>query len=177
MLRSAGVAAFLILQVSPALAQRANENAVTSANDAFGNSVGSERIGLYNVSDVRGFNPIQAGNIRIEGLSVTEHGGFTGRIITGSTIRVGLTAQSYPFPAPTGIADYSLRTAGDDLVVSPVVYFGPVRSTAIDVDAQIPIIKGKLSLATGFTARFDEAFIGDTAKIGAIGGVLRWRPS
>src|SRR5687767_9536653 len=99
MLRSAGVVAVIMLQVSPALAQRANENAVTSADDAFGNSVGNERIGLYNAGDVRGFSPIQAGNIRIEGLSVTEHGGFTGRILSGSTIRVGLTAQSYPFPA------------------------------------------------------------------------------
>lgn len=177
MLRSAGVVAVFMLQVSPALAQRSNENAVTSANDAFGNSVGNERTGLYNANDVRGFSPIQAGNIRLDGLSVTEHGGFTPRIIAGSTIRVGLTAQSYPFPAPTGIADFSLRTAGDDLVISPVLYFGPVRSTAIDVDAHIPIVEGKLSLAAGLTARFDEAFIGDNQKVGQIGGVLRWRPT
>ena len=104
LLIGAGVAA-LLANSGEALAQRANENAVTAADDAFGTSVGNERVGLYNVGDVRGFSPITAGNIRVEGLSVTEHGGFTQRVVSGSTIRVGLTAQSSPFPAPTGIAD------------------------------------------------------------------------
>jgi iron complex outermembrane receptor protein len=106
MLRPVSAAAILLASATPVLAQRTDENAVKAADDAFGTSVGNERIGLYNAGDVRGFNPITAGNIRIEGLSVTEHGGFTQRVVSGSTIRVGLTAQSYPFPAPTGIADY-----------------------------------------------------------------------
>ena len=96
-----------------------DENAVEAADDAFGTSVGNEKIGLYNADNVRGFSPITAGNIRIEGLSVTEHGGFTQRVVSGSTIRVGLTAQGYPFPAPTGIADYSLRSSGNEAVVQP----------------------------------------------------------
>lgn len=177
MLRFASFTAILLASATPALAQRAGENAVTSANDAFGNSVGNERVGLYTSGDVRGFSPVQAGNIRLDGLSVTEHGGFTSRVLAGSTIRVGLTAQSYPFPAPTGIADFALRSAGDDLVISPVLYFGPVRTAGIDVDAQIPIVENKLSLAAGVTARFDEAFIGDNQKNVQLGGVLRWRPS
>jgi iron complex outermembrane recepter protein len=94
MLRSVSVTAILLASATPALAQRAGENVVTAASDAFGTSVGNEKIGLYNVADVRGFSPITAGNVRIEGLSVTEHGGFTSRVVSGSTIRVGLTAQS-----------------------------------------------------------------------------------
>ena len=177
MLRSVSFAAILLVPATPAYGQRTNENAVTAADDAFGTSVGSERIGLYNVGDVRGFSPITAGNIRIEGLAVTEHGGFTSRVVSGSTIRVGLTAQGYPFPAPTGIADYSLRNSGNDLIVSPVLYLGPNGTVTLDVDAQIPIVRDRLSAAAGFTYREEENFIGEDGRILQAGGVLRWRPS
>jgi iron complex outermembrane recepter protein len=177
MLRSVSLTALLLASATPALGQRANENAVRAADDAFGTSVGNERIGLYNVVDVRGFNPITAGNIRIEGLSVTEHGGFTNRVVSGSTIRVGLTAQSYPFLAPTGIADFSLRSSGNEAVLSPVLYRGPNRTAALDVDAQLPIVRDRLSVAAGFSYRYEEAFPGEDSKSLQAGGVLRWRPS
>ena len=51
-----------------AVAQRVNENPVTAAEDAFGTTVGSQTIGLYDAQDVRGFSPSHAGNLRIEGL-------------------------------------------------------------------------------------------------------------
>src|SRR5678816_1367396 len=83
---------------APAVAQRTNENAVTAADDAFGTSVGNESIGLYSTDEVRGFSPAAAGNIRIDGLYM---GGIVignQRIQSGSNIRVGLSAQGYPFP-------------------------------------------------------------------------------
>ena len=177
MLRFVSFTAILLASAAPAWAQRSNENAVRSADDAFGTSVGNQQIGLYNVVDVRGFSPITAGNIRIEGLSVTEHGGFTSRVVRGSTIRVGLTAQSYPFPAPTGIADYSLRSSGDEAVLSPVLYLGPNRTSGLDVDAQIPIVRDRLSVAAGFSYRYEENFPGEDSRQLHGGGVLRWRPS
>lgn len=197
MLRSASVTAILIASATPAFGQsaeenattasddsvaeeqigRANENAVKAADDAFGTSVGSERVGLYNAGDVRGFSPVAAGNIRVEGLSITQHGGFTSRIISGSTIRVGLTAQGYPFPAPTGIADFSLRSPGNDAVLSPVLYLGPYGTKALDLDAQLPILRDRLSVAGGVAYRYEENFPGEDGQILAGGGVLRWRPS
>lgn len=182
MLRSVSVAAIAIACAAPAAAQRADENATRAAGDAFGTSVGKETIGLYSADNVRGFSPITAGNIRIEGLSVTEHGGFTQRVVSGSTIRVGLTAQSYPFPAPTGIADYSLRSSGNEAILSPAVYLGPNRGVALDVDAQLPIVRDRLSVAAGFSYRFEENFPGEDGEPGEdghqlqAGGVLRWRP-
>src|SRR3546814_8839604 len=47
---------------------RSAENAVRQAEDAFGFSVGRESLGLYSSSNVRGFSPLDAGNVRIEGL-------------------------------------------------------------------------------------------------------------
>ena len=169
--------ALLLASAAPAMAQRADENAVRAAGDAFGSSVGNQQIGLYNAGDVRGFSPITAGNIRIEGLSVTEHGGFSQRIVAGSTIRVGLTAQSYPFLAPTGIADFSLRKSGNDAILSPVFYYGPYDTAGLDLDAQIPVVRDKLSLSAGVSYRYDESFPGEDVKSAGVGGVLRWRPS
>jgi iron complex outermembrane receptor protein len=177
MLRSVSIAALIIASATPAVAQRTGENAVKAADDAFGTSVGNERVGLYNVGDVRGFSPITAGNIRLEGLSVIEHGGFTTRVVSSSTIRVGLTAQGYPFPAPTGIADYSLRNSGNEAILSPNVYVGPYGSAGIEVDAQIPILRDRLSVAAGVGYRYEENFPGETGRIWQGGGVLRWRPT
>jgi iron complex outermembrane receptor protein len=183
MLRPVSVTALLLASATPALAQRTDENAVKSADDAFGTSVGKETIGLYNANDVRGFSPITAGNIRVEGLSVTEHGGFTQRVVKGSTIKVGLSAQSYPFPAPTGIADYSLRSSGNEAVLSPVLSLGPYGGKALDIDAQIPIVRDRLSLAAGISYRFEENFAGAEGLPGEDahqlqgGGVLQWRPA
>jgi iron complex outermembrane receptor protein len=175
--RSVIVTAILLASAAPAVAQRADENAIKAADDAFGTSVGSEKIGLYGANDVRGFSPITAGNIRIEGLSVTEHGGFTNRVVSSSTIRVGLTAQGYPFPAPTGIADYSLRNSGNEAVLSPAVTLGPYGTAALEVDAQIPILRDRLSLAAGVSYRYEENFPGEDGRSLQGGGVLRWRPS
>ena len=160
-----------------AVAQRADENAVKAADDAFGTSVGNEKIGLYNAGDVRGFSPITAGNIRIEGLAVTEHGGFINRMVSSSTIRVGLTAQGYPFPAPTGIADYALRNSGNETVLSPMVYFGPNGTAGLEIDAQLPMVQDRLSLAAGASYRYEENFPGEDGTILMAGGVLRWRPT
>ena len=174
--RSLSLSAALLATAAPAIAQRADENVVRAAGDAFGASVGNEKIGLYSAGDVRSFSPTTAGNIRIEGLSVTEHGGFTSRIAGGSTIRVGLTAQGYPFPAPTGIADYALRSSGNDAVLSSVLVLGPNGTAALDLDAQLPIVRDRLSVAAGVSHRYEENFPGENGRILQAGGVLRWRP-
>lgn len=57
-----------LVSAAPASPRRASENVVTEAEDAFGFSVGRESIGLYSSSNVRGFSPLAAGNVRIEGL-------------------------------------------------------------------------------------------------------------
>ena len=100
----------------PALAQRAAENAIASADDAFGSTVGTEKSGIYNDMEVRGFNPVRAGNLRIEGVYFDEQGGLTGRDRAGSRVRVGIAALDYPFPAPSGIVDYQLRPSGELLL-------------------------------------------------------------
>ena len=94
------------------LAQRASENAVTAAEDAFGLAVGRESIGLYTPDNVRGFSAIDAGNMRLDGLYFDQVWGPSPRVQQSSTVRVGIAAQGFPFPAPTGVVDYALRRPG-----------------------------------------------------------------
>ncbi|HET9398188.1 MAG TPA: hypothetical protein VFO45_05155, partial [Sphingomicrobium sp.] len=160
---------------TPAAAQRTGENAVTAADDAFGTSVGNETIGLYNSSEVRGFSPGAAGNIRIDGLYM---GGIVignQRIQAGSNVRVGLTAQGYPFPAPTGIVELSLRPAGPDPALSGVLYAGQTQA-GIDLDGQYPLSE-TLSVAGGISFnRYIDFPGGDYGDYIDLGIAPAWRP-
>ena len=160
---------------APALAQRTNENAVTSADDAFGTSVGNETIGLYGIGEVRGFNPGAAGNIRLDGLYM---GGIVignPRLQAGSNVRVGLTAQGYAFPAPTGIVELSLRPAGNEPALSGVAYAGQTQ-LGLDLDGQLPLT-GTLSLAGGISFnRYRDFPGGDVGDYFDFGIAPAWRP-
>lgn len=160
-----------------ALAQRAGENAVTEAQDAFGTTVGNESIGLYSAGDVRGFSPTEAGNLRIEGLYFDRQGDTTNRIISGTTVRVGISAQSYPFPAPTGIADSRLRMPGDRPVVSALATYGYYNEVSLETDAQFPLVAEKLSMGAGVGAIFERGAAGTPSFVWNIGGIFRWRPN
>jgi iron complex outermembrane receptor protein len=175
MLRSVSVTAILLASAAPALAQRANENAVASAQDAFGTSVGSERVGLYFPQSARGFSPVQAGNVRINGMYFDYQTDLNQRLISGSNVRVGLTAQGYPFPAPTGVADFSLRLPESETVASTVVGIGPFGGPRVEVDAQLPISE-TLGVAAGVGVNGEKQYYGGQRRLLTAAAVARWRP-
>jgi len=166
----------------PASAQRAGDNALTAAQDAFGTTVGNESIGLYTTGSARGFSPVQAGNVRLEGLYFYQGStpgstnGLDSHLSRGSTVRVGLTAQSYPFPAPTGIADYRLRLPGDKTIVSVVANYGPYETYKADVDAEVPVIPGKLGVVLGVGGGYDSYTWGGDTTSWSAAGLVHWRP-
>lgn len=162
---------------TPAEAQRTEDNAVTAAEDAFGTSIGNETIGLYSASQVRGFSPVAAGNVRIEGVYLDRQAPVAMRLVEGSTIRVGLTAQGYPFPAPTGIVDYRLRKVGDRPLVSVVAGSFAYGAPSIEVDAQLPIAGKRLGVAFGASYTHEEYYDGADAGYFRAAIVPRWRPS
>jgi iron complex outermembrane receptor protein len=83
-------AIFATFQVTAARAQHASDNPVNSADDAFGLTLGLESVGLYNPGSVRGFSPISAGNVRIDGRYFDLQGAPSNRVVEGSTIHVGV---------------------------------------------------------------------------------------
>jgi iron complex outermembrane receptor protein len=145
LLASAALLAFAL----PAYAQRVDENAATDAEDAFGSNIGGEGLGIYTPSDVRGFSPTDAGNVRIEGLYIDRQTELTSRLIAGNRIRIGPTALGYAFPAPSGIADYRFRAAQDDAVLSVAVKGDSFGGWLAEADALLPIAGRTLGLAAG----------------------------
>ncbi len=103
MIRPVCAASLFALSASTAAAQqppaqpitaagnRAGENAVRQAGDAFGTVIGQEEVGLYDDSDVRGFSPRVAGNVRIAGLYFDPVFFPSDRISGSTVIRVGPT--------------------------------------------------------------------------------------
>jgi iron complex outermembrane recepter protein len=158
--------------------QRAQDNAVTVADDAFGTAIGLQNVGLYSATDARGFNPQQAGNLRIEGLYFDQQTWVTSPcMVRETTMRIGIAAQAYSFPSPTGIADLSLRTPGDQWAFSGLASLGPFNGRTIQLEEQIPIIPKTLSadLCGGYYRNFnpDQNRQDGTADFGT---TLRWRP-
>jgi iron complex outermembrane receptor protein len=149
---------------------------VASAQDAFGTSVGNERVGLYSPGSARGFSPVQAGNLRINGMYFDIQGDLNERLISGSNVRVGLTAQSYPFPAPSGVADYALRMPGAEAVASTVIGIGPFGGPRVEVDAQLPV-SDRLSLAGGIGWNDAENAYGGDQSVFTVATLARWRPT
>lgn len=145
------------MQPDLARAQRANENVVTNADDAYGAQLGSETIGLYSAESVRGFSALDAGNVRVEGLYVDRQANFTSHLTSSTSIRVGASAQGYRLPAPTGIVDVALRKAGDETVISPSVGYGPYGGWYAEFDSQLRLTP-QLGIAAG-AGLYNDAFV------------------
>ena len=160
-------------------AQRANENAVTAASDAFGTAVGTQSIGLYSPTNARGFNPTQAENIRIEGLYFDQQTTSSDPyLFSGTNMRVGIAAQSYAFPSPSGIADLSLRIPGDSPGASVVLQRGPLSEWSAEIDARYPLRPHSLSVGVNVAAARDFDYnYALTSTRRAISVLARWRPT
>jgi iron complex outermembrane receptor protein len=160
-----------------ATGNRTTENVVRQAGDAFGTSIGRETIGLYGASEVRGFSPIAAGNVRIDGLYFDPVWLPNSRIRQASTIRVGLTALGSPFPAPTGLVDYTFRRPGAEAAGSALVNVDAWGSTSLEADAAIPLVKDRFSLGVG-GGIFNESYLNGTRAAYAQAAVIgRWTPA
>jgi iron complex outermembrane receptor protein len=160
-------------------AQRANENAVTAASDAFGTAVGTQTIGLYSPTNARGFSPAQAENIRIEGLYFDQQTTSSDPyLFSGTDMRVGIAAQAYAFPSPSGIADLRLRIPGDTAGASVVLVRGPLSEWSAEIDARYPLAARSLSVGLNVAAARDFDYnyaLSSTRR--AISLLLRWRPT
>jgi len=155
---------------------RASENAVRRAGDAFGTSIGRETIGLYSAGSVRGFSANAAGNARINGLYYDPVWTPPPRIRSSTDIRVGLSAQGFAFPAPTGVVDYALRTPGREPVLTGFTSLDTYGSAALEADAVLPL--GPTLSVGGGVGLYRNAFYNGTAGKQHVEGVTaRWEPA
>lgn len=160
----------------PALAQRTDDNVIASAEDAFGSNDGGEALGLYGPFDVRGFSPIEAGNVRLEGLYFDRQAELSPRLVEGNRIRVGLTAIGYGLPAPSGVVDYRLRTPEGPPGASAVVQTNSFGGRLTEVDIRMPLFS-RLHLGAGFSVSHSEYASGNNAEVFNAAAIAAWRPT
>lgn len=158
-------------------AQRTGDNATRQAGDAFGTRVGDEQIGIYNSNDVRGFSAVEAGNTRIEGLYFQQQAEPNERLVASSTMRVGISAQGYAFPAPTGIVDYGLRLPGARSLASLVLRYGPYGSKAGQLDLSLALDGERLGLQAGAGYSADRQPYGGTGRVLSLALAGVWKPA
>jgi iron complex outermembrane recepter protein len=162
--------------ITPAYAQRADDNAIADAEDAFGSNDGGEDLGLYGPFDVRGFSPIDAGNVRVEGVFIDRQADLNPRLVEGNRIRVGPSAATYSFPAPSGIVDYRLRTPGNEARFSVVAQANSFGGALIEIDAALPI-SDTFSVGAGISQTHAEYASGNNADINHVAVIAHWRPA
>lgn len=166
------------LAAATAWAQRADLNAVTAAEDAFGTTTGNQSIGLYSLSDARGFNPQQAGNLRLEGLYYNQTAPYINQcLVRDTSMRVGIAAQSVSFPAPTGVADLHLYVPDGETRLSAVANAGAFSESGALLEAETGLGAG---LSTRGCVGYNRNFFADEARESqnvSASAILRWHPS
>lgn len=170
------LALILLVSSAPVWAQRTTNNAVTAADDAFGRAVGSEKIGIYSSEDVRGFNPVEAGNVRIEGLYFDQQAMPSNRVVDSSAIRVGYAARGYPFPAPTGIVDLKLEKFEGKVIGSIESEIDEQGNFGGSVQAKLTLAGEKLGLSLGQGFRIARIPFGRFGNFNTQALALSWYP-
>jgi iron complex outermembrane receptor protein len=172
-----GARILVALAPAPLSAQeRTADNAVTQAEDAFGFSVGRESVGIYSATNTRGFSPTAAGNIRLDGLYFDPQVALTSAISNSSSIRVGLTAQGYPFAAPSGVVDYQLNRPAFKSVASVITNADSFGTLGIEVDGSAAL-GHHLALGYGFSGAHNEFSDGTHDWEQSESLIGRWQPA
>ena len=143
------VTAILLVPATPALAQRADANVVTQAEDAFGLSLSGQSVGLYNSHNIRNSDPVQLGNLRLDGLYFDRQGGFTTQLIGSTAVRIGSTIIELPFPAPAGIVDFRIRDVPGKDERAVTVGVGQFMSPYAELDVGQWLVPGRLAVSGG----------------------------
>jgi iron complex outermembrane recepter protein len=102
----------IVLALAASSIAAAQDNAVKSAADAFGERVGTEQSGLYTESQVRGFDLNDSGAYRIDDAYFSRAAALNDPVLAGVGVRVGVNAVRLAYPAPSGVVNYRLRQAG-----------------------------------------------------------------
>ncbi|MCX7863725.1 MAG: TonB-dependent receptor, partial [Novosphingobium sp.] len=132
-----------------AWAQRVGEDAVRDSDDAFGTTIGQESTGIYSERNARGFSPLDAGNVRIDGIYFDQISVLAGRLRRDTAIRVGFAAVEFPFVAPTGVVDHRFRpfpdSNGNSLSAALNFYGGHID----EWDFRLRVLGDRLALTGG----------------------------
>lgn len=166
--------ALALLCAGPAAAQ---DSAVKSAADAFGERVGIEQLGLYSESEVRGFDLQSSGAYRIDDAYFVRASPLNDPALTGVGVRVGVNAARLAYPAPSGVVNYRLRepTAQNSLRVG--AGFRDFGTQVVETYGSWKSPGGEAFITGGAVARpYVRWAMGTSGRAIDLGGVAGWSP-
>jgi iron complex outermembrane receptor protein len=166
---------FLLITLAAAIGcAEAQESAVKSAADAFGERVGTEQSGLYSETQVRGFDLNDSGGYRIDDAYFSRGAALNDPVLAGVGVRVGVNATRLSYPVPSGVVNYRLRKAGPANEARLGIGFRDFGTQVIQGDGSYR--SGDFSLAGGFVWRPEWRLAGGNSGRGTdIGGVGAWQ--
>ena len=166
--------AFCLLVHQQLRAETSNDD---SADDAFGRLVGVELIGLYSELRVRGFSLENAGNYRIEGNYFVRASPLPYMIRDGTTVRIGVNALRYDFPAPSGVVEYGLRRAAPGVALNVEAGRRANNGQGADIIGSIGNADSRLGLVAAVSLYPDQRYPNGAGGDYYTGGVVgRWLP-
>ncbi len=171
------VAAIIAFPVHAQTADEADERAVERAADAFGIRIGVEQIGLYNETQVRGFNLQDAGNYRIDDAYFAKSGGLVDSVLAGVVTRVGYNALDADFAAPSGVVEYRLRSPFGASAVHAEAMLREYGGRSYDLRLAQTSADGRLGGLIGAQALLGKSSSGLSPKYYRFGTVTEWRPA
>ena len=149
----------------------AQDSAVKSAADAFGERVGTEQSGLYSESQVRGFDLNESGAYRIDDAYFSRAAALNDPVLAGVGVRVGVNAARLAYPAPSGVVNYRLREAGPANELRLGVGLRDFGTRVVQGDGSFR--QGDYSFAGGFvwrpSWRLAQGYEGRGLDVGGVG--------
>src|SRR5206468_4447692 len=85
-----------------------------------------------------------------DGLYLDPAAGFGRGLVASTTVRVGLSAQGYPFAAPSGIVDQKLRTPAAGAGASLIANFDQYGTAGLELNGSMPL-SNRLGIGYGLT--------------------------
>jgi iron complex outermembrane recepter protein len=163
--------AIVVVALAIASSAEAQDSALTSAADAFGERVGTEQSGLYTETQVRGFDLNDSGAYRIDDAYFSRAAALNDPVLAGVGVRVGVNAVRLAYPAPSGVVNYRLRAAGPTNELRLGTGFRDFGTRVIQGDGSFR--EGDFSFAGGFVWRplwrLAQGYEGRGLDVGGIG--------
>jgi iron complex outermembrane receptor protein len=164
----------LLVALASAATAAAQENAVATAADAFGERVGTEQAGLYSETQVRGFDLNDSGAYRIDDAYFSRAAALNDPVLAGVGVRVGVNAVRLAYPSPSGVVSYRLREAGLTNQLRVGVGLREFGTRVLQADASVR--EGDLSFAGGLVWRPEWRLAGGNEGTAIeVGGVGAWQ--
>lgn len=159
-------------------AASAQDTAVTSAADAFGERVGVEQLGLYSEGQVRGFSLEASGAYRINDAYFVRAAPLNDPVLAGVGVRVGVNAARLPYPAPSGVVNYRLRTPADGNQLTLGAGYRDFGTPTLEAGGTWRNEAADLSITGGAVYRPEAYWGGGTnGRALDVGAVARWSPA